>query len=76
LFILNRIRDEETERYIQDRLATHGIEPIGTIHDDPVLSAAWLKGRPVQEAENRREADGLVEALEEAVGRAEVRAIV
>jgi CO dehydrogenase maturation factor len=76
LFILNRIRDEETERYIQDRLATHGIEPIGTIHDDPVLSVAWLKGRPVQEAENRREADGLVEALEEAVGRAEVRAIV
>jgi CO dehydrogenase maturation factor len=64
LFILNRIRDEETERYVRNRLADHGIEAIGTIHDDPSLSMAWLKGEPLAEAANKHELERIVEALE------------
>jgi CO dehydrogenase maturation factor len=66
LFILNRVRDEETERYILDKLAAQGIEPIGIIHDDPELSTAWLKGNPLTAAANRRETEEIVHALEEA----------
>lgn len=65
LFVLNRVRDDETERYVWDRLAEHQIEPIGTIHDDPLLSAAWLKGDPIADAVNLNEAGRIVEALEE-----------
>jgi CO dehydrogenase maturation factor len=64
LFILNRVRDEETEQYMRDRLAAHGIEPIGTLRDDPDLSTAWLKGNPLAEAANRRQTKGIVKALE------------
>ena len=65
LFILNRVRDEETERFIRNKLAEHGIEPIGTIRDDPSLSMAWLKGAPLAVATNKHEVERIVEALEE-----------
>jgi CO dehydrogenase nickel-insertion accessory protein CooC1 len=76
LFILNRVRDEETEQYIRDKLAVHGIEPIGTIHDDPALSTAWLKGDLVAEAPNRHEAERIVKALEDVVESKATRPIV
>jgi CO dehydrogenase maturation factor len=66
LFILNRVRDEETEGYVLDKLAAQGIEPIGIVHDDPALSTAWLKGSPLTAAVNSRETEGIVSALEEA----------
>jgi CO dehydrogenase maturation factor len=73
LFILNKVRDEETERYIRNKLAEHGIEPIGTIRDDPSLSMAWLKGEPITEAANKYEVEGIVVSLEmaEESGRVE-----
>jgi CO dehydrogenase maturation factor len=76
LFILNRVRDEETERYIHGKLAEHGIVPMGTIRDDPALSVAWLKGVPVAEAANRHETERIVKALEEVVESKATRAPV
>jgi CO dehydrogenase nickel-insertion accessory protein CooC1 len=76
LFILNKVRDEETERYIRGKLAAHGIEPLGTIHDDPALSVAWLKGAPVAEAQDRHEVERIVKALEEVVESKTTRAMV
>lgn len=49
LFVLNKVRDEETELYLRHKLAAHGIEPIGVIHDDPAVSLAWLRGEVVGE---------------------------
>jgi CO dehydrogenase maturation factor len=72
LFVLNRVRDAETERYIKDKLAMQGIEPIGTLHDDLALATAWLRGAPLAEAINRRETERLVKALEEAAESAPV----
>lgn len=69
LFILNRIRDEETEQYIRNKLAEHGIKPIGTIHDDPSLSTAWLKGVPLAERSTKVEVEDIIEALEGAEKR-------
>jgi len=76
LFILNRIRDDETERYIQDKLAEHGIKPIGTIHDDPSLSTAWLKGEPLTKATNNHEVERIIEELEKAEERMETRTVI
>jgi len=76
VFILNRVRDEETEQYIRDKLAAHGIVPMGSIHDDPALSVAWLKGAPVAEATDIHEAEGIVKTLEEVVENKATRAMV
>jgi CO dehydrogenase nickel-insertion accessory protein CooC1 len=76
LFILNRVRDEETERYIRDKLAEHGIKPIGTIHDDPSLSIAWLKGKPLTKTTNNHEVERIVEELEKAEERMETRTVI
>lgn len=69
LFILNRIRDEETDQYICHKLAEHNIVPIGTIHDDPQLSMDWLKGAPLAAAKTRPELNRIIGALEEAEER-------
>jgi CO dehydrogenase nickel-insertion accessory protein CooC1 len=49
LFVLNKVRDAETERYLRHKLAAHGIEPVGVIHDDLAVSLAWLRGDVVGE---------------------------
>jgi CO dehydrogenase maturation factor len=69
LFILNRIRDEETERYMRDKLAEQGIEPIGIIYDDPALSAAWLKGESLTKAAYDPAVEKIVEELEKSEER-------
>jgi CO dehydrogenase nickel-insertion accessory protein CooC1 len=66
LFVLNKVRDEETEQFMRHRLAQYGIEPIGTFHDYPSLSKAWLTGAPLNEKGARSEIDQIVRALEEA----------
>jgi CO dehydrogenase maturation factor len=64
LFILNRIRNDETELYVLGRLAEKGIKPVGVIHDDPSLSMAWLKGGPLDGTKTKAEVEGIIEALE------------
>jgi CO dehydrogenase nickel-insertion accessory protein CooC1 len=63
-FVLNSIRDREIESYLFEKLAQRGIEPIGTIHQDPAVPAAWLKGRTVQSAQILTEVTGIVDQLE------------
>ena len=64
LFILNKVRDRETENYLRHKLAEHGIEPIGVIHDDPALAVAWLKGMSLAEDSTRSEVRKIAEAVE------------
>jgi CO dehydrogenase nickel-insertion accessory protein CooC1 len=76
LFILNRVQDEETERYILDKLAAQGIKPIGVLPDDMALSKAWLRGNPLAAAANERETEGIVKALEAAAESVMDRALM
>jgi len=72
LFILNRARDEEMEKFVLKRLAENDIEPIGVIHDDPSLSIAWLKGAPLSREATKPEIEEIIvllELAEESVGR-------
>jgi CO dehydrogenase nickel-insertion accessory protein CooC1 len=64
LFVLNKVRDEETELYLRHKLAAHEIEPIGVIYDDPAVSLAWLKGEVVGATAVKTEMTKIINALE------------
>lgn len=61
--ILNRVPNMEIENHLREKLAQHGIEPIGVIHEDPSIPPAWLKGKPVCAADALRETQMIVEKL-------------
>jgi hypothetical protein len=52
--------------YMKEELKKNGIEPIGTIHEEPSITASWLRGAPLRADESSREAEQIVEALEAA----------
>ena len=64
LFVLNKVRDEETESYLRRRLEEKGIEPIGTIHTDASIAMAWLKGTSLEGNETKKDVERIAEALE------------
>lgn len=66
LCVLNRVREGEVEAYLRQKLAERGIQPIGTIPDDPAVSVAWLKGTPLAAAALADSAGSVVGALEAA----------
>jgi CO dehydrogenase nickel-insertion accessory protein CooC1 len=68
LAILNRIRDSEMEEYIRSKLLEGGVETIGSIHDDPSITASWLKGIPFDGKELSQKADDIVATLEKMAG--------
>ena len=51
LFVLNKVQDTETEKYLREKLAERDIEAVGIIHNDPSISMAWLKGNMLPCAE-------------------------
>jgi len=67
LAILNRIRDPEMEEYICSKLLEGGVETIGSINDDPLVTASWLKGIPFDGMELSQKADSIIAGLEKVV---------
>jgi CO dehydrogenase nickel-insertion accessory protein CooC1 len=65
--VLNNVRDEETEEYLQSRLAEKGIEPVGVIHAQTAISISWLKGLPIVAPNTQEEVSRIVDALEAVV---------
>ena len=45
--MLSRGGDKGTEDY-KKRTKKKGIEPLGTICEDPAISLSWLKGKPLE----------------------------
>jgi CO dehydrogenase nickel-insertion accessory protein CooC1 len=64
-FLLSRIPDEKTEAFVKDELATHEIEPIGTIYEDPTIAEAWLTGSSLPFPPIRSGFDRVIRELEE-----------
>jgi CO dehydrogenase nickel-insertion accessory protein CooC1 len=65
LVVLNRVKDEETERYMRGKLREAGIAPLGVIHEDPLITRSWLEGSPLHATTAMQDAQSLVERLEE-----------
>jgi CO dehydrogenase maturation factor len=64
LFVLNKVADEETEGYMRQKLGEAGIQPLGLVHQDPSIAAAWLKGNAIEGAEVSADGAWLAAALE------------
>jgi CO dehydrogenase nickel-insertion accessory protein CooC1 len=65
--VLNRIRDEETEATLRAVLERSGIEPLGSIHDEPSITRAWLAGDRLGERKIDGEVRAVARRLEQAV---------
>ena len=65
-FVLNRVRDKETEDYLRRRLAEKKIVPTATLRDSTIVSESWLWGMPLNLASLRAGGRGIVQALETA----------
>ena len=66
LIILNKVQDDETEEYLQSRLAEKDIEPVGVIHAQTAISISWLKGLPIEVLNTQKELNRIVDAMEAA----------
>jgi len=64
LTILNRVRDDEMENYLREKLMEKGLEPVGVIHEDPSITTSWLKGTPLINETIEREIEGVVQTIE------------
>ncbi len=64
LFVLNRVRDDEMERYLRSRLAEKGIHPIGAVHEQSSISTSWMTGTALATAGAQAEAEAIIEELE------------
>ena len=64
-FVMNKIPDKETEKYLREKLAQKDIDPIGSISEDSSIPAAWLKGTQIQAKNAVAEAQKIIEVLEE-----------
>ena len=62
--VLNKVRDSATQQYMEARLLDRGIKPIGVIHDDPAIAAAWMTGDRLAPTIARADAVKIVERLE------------
>jgi len=71
LFVINKIQDPGLELYLRKELLMRGIEPLGTIFEDPSISIAWLKGYPLDMLRTKREVKKIATALEAAEALAE-----
>jgi CO dehydrogenase maturation factor len=64
-FLLSRVPDERTEVFVKDALATHEIEPIGTIYEDRNIAEAWLTGSSLPFPPTRSGFERVIRTLEE-----------
>jgi CO dehydrogenase maturation factor len=69
LVVLNRVRDEEMERYVRKKLAEKRLVPIGIIRDDHSIAISWLEGRPLEVANVSEDIERIVKKLEAVAAR-------
>jgi CO dehydrogenase nickel-insertion accessory protein CooC1 len=63
-FVLNKIPDQDTEKYLREKLHEKNIEPIATIFEDPSIPKAWLIGGQIHTKIANDEILKVIELLE------------
>ncbi len=64
LFVLNKVKDAETEEYLREKLAERDIEALGVIREDPLISMAWLKGNVLHAEKEQKDVQVIIDKLE------------
>jgi CO dehydrogenase nickel-insertion accessory protein CooC1 len=67
--VLNRVRDSAVEAYLREKLAEQGLQPIGTLPEEPAIQTAWLKGNRLADMALSDSLRSIVAALEAAETR-------
>jgi CO dehydrogenase nickel-insertion accessory protein CooC1 len=65
LFILNKVRNVETENFLRNKLADGGIQPVGVIYEELSISTSWLMGIPLESVASYSEVQRIIKKLEE-----------
>jgi len=65
--VLNKIRSKRIESLMRKRLEEYGIEPIGSIREDPEILESSLEGASLRESGAREDVEKIVSELEEAI---------
>ncbi|MBN1477321.1 P-loop NTPase [Candidatus Sumerlaeota bacterium] len=63
-YVLNKVRNNEIEHYLRDRLSDWGITPLAVIREDPGISVSWLRGRPLVNRGAESEIASIIGGLE------------
>jgi CO dehydrogenase nickel-insertion accessory protein CooC1 len=48
IYLLNKIKNSETEEYLRSKLYEHRIIASGAIYEDPTIYSSWLTGNPIE----------------------------
>jgi CO dehydrogenase nickel-insertion accessory protein CooC1 len=48
IYLLNKIKNSETEEYLRSKLYEHRIIASGAIYEDPTIYSSWLMGNPIE----------------------------
>lgn len=70
LCVLNKVPDAASEAFLRQALAGRGLAPVGVLHDDRRVVAAWMRGEALPTGPLDEEAAAIVEGLEAAAGNA------
>ncbi|MDI3474088.1 MAG: dehydrogenase maturation factor [Candidatus Woesearchaeota archaeon] len=65
--LLNKIKDDEIEKYVSKKIKDKGLMLIGTIHEDSSIALSWLEGKPFDGIETNKEAMDAIKRLEKYV---------
>jgi CO dehydrogenase nickel-insertion accessory protein CooC1 len=66
LVVLNRIKDREQEGFMKEELKKNHLEPVASVHEEPSITTAWLRGTILRADESSKELEQVVNALEAA----------
>lgn len=70
-YVLNKVTDPETEKFLRGKLDEKGLQPIASIPENIAIQKAWMKGGPIKDQKAYEETLKIVEALEKNFGKTE-----
>jgi CO dehydrogenase maturation factor len=66
LCVLNRVRDDEVENRMRQKLEEKGVEPIGLIHEDASIATSWLAGTSLDTTTTKEDIETIITEMEAA----------
>lgn len=65
--LLNKVKDEQIENYVSQKLKEKGVDTIGVIYDDSSISLSWLQEKPLEGTQANKDMMSAVKRLEQGI---------